>query len=405
MEGRGGKKWRDLGDQAVECGCSTRWSGVSIPTMLNKDFSMLPVERRSRYLVKLDPVLCAVLVVVGIQMAVGFGAVRSVVIARGVKTAQVPEQVADELLDWWCDWRLSTAADSNSIFGTTSRGSGLDQCFGSQTAFTADLFSILDVIENPGTKGFPAGMTNILKVNGERGSVSGLSGSPMLQADSAWRAPAAGEYLFFRGYVRLEQPECTATCLNIHPLHFGTNKWVGNDYSGRFFSSGGIPSDSSFYLSQDPNFQTANSGVGQGRFLYPKDGLDPSNPNIKTYQTYRYEVRMEFLVNDSITWNTRVYNSAGTLLLTEVDYGCHASEVGGCNDGFSQYELDLGERKHTLVGSNGRSAVMGLEVGNNGVTENDGPAGSFWYWGGLAVRISSLADDWIGEYPVGPEAN
>lgn len=339
----------------------------------------------------------------GRATAVNFGSafatVASACCTRDSARIIVRDPGASTTLDWFCDWRLGTNATQAHLRGTNSTGAGLTECFGEFTTTPPLLFEFLDVIPVPSGQAFPPEMQNVLRIT--MGDYPTLLGSPMLKINEAIREPAIGEYIFYRTYdLNGEQP---GDGNNIHVLHVGTQDRDSSPYGMRWFRSGPVQSDSTFFMSIDPNFQTGNRGRGQGRFLNNANVGPPQVPfGNKVNRVYRREWRIHRFHADSARFAVRVYDDRGTLVMTNANYRCTGSEANGCFNGSNWLVDSLGAQPVAILNW---SKVRGLELGNNGSTPDDPTTRRYWYWGGLAIRVSGNPDDWIGPYPVGREAN
>lgn len=283
------------------------------------------------------------------------------------------------------DWANSS---QDSAPASVLDSANLKRAWDQFTAFPGDTF--LSVVSASG-RGFPGPMANVLRVELDRN----MSNSQMLQVDSAWTRPAVGEYLFIRSYDRLDMPVGEST--NTHVMHIGSST---DGYGMRLFEANvAVGSDSTLRVDYDFMFNQNNLGRGVGRF---RDTL--SNTDLNAYTTVRREMRFHRFHTDSLRAQIRIYDSAGGLLLTGSDFVCFASGTGGCND-IGGYQNDtIGQYAFNV---DDWAKFENMEVGNNGAEAGDPASPAYWYWGGIAVRVSATSTDWIGPYPsiLFPESN
>ena len=283
-------------------------------------------------------------------------------------------------IDWECRWNNGTGTSDDAVLGTSERGEGVSRCFGGFTATTGELLEVVPVSEACGE--WPSALTHTLRVTLNRN----IEGSKMVEVVDAWPEPEVGGYLYYRSYDCNDmQPGDPA---NIHVQHGGAGRYGGAGYIWRWYFAGGqVEPDGSFPLDFGPSFNQNGMGFGQGRFQVQGGG------GTRVGRTYLREIRGHRLSVDTMQWSVRITDVAsGEVVLTERDYVCATSDTGGCIEhGFLVDRLgDFPVRIGDVRG------LRALELGNNGSEGGDPDATRFWYWGGVAVRVSTSDDDWIG---------
>lgn len=277
--------------------------------------------------------------------------------ARADAGAQ-PGRDGGPTLAWFSDWRTATGSSQ------TARYDG--------SRWTAQLCAspVLEVV--PGRPlGFPT--TNALRASYRRPGEC-----QMVQATGRWSAPAVGEYLFVRFYVRNDLPEGAAVG-NPHPLHLGRAGSVGPPYALWF------------------NFGAPTAG--RARMVLQLGG-GPEYPDrfwsypFSTGQVYRVEVRVHRRSATTASVDLRVSDASGALIGQSADW----------DNG------EIGANRRTLAQSAPTFPVTDdsftlLEVGNNdpgGLLEE--PGNRHVSFAGVAVVIDRSSEAWPGAWPVGPEA-
>lgn len=193
--------------------------------------------------------------------------------------------------------------------------------------------------------GFPASVVNVAK-NIHNGELD-------LQevANNLWPIPAVGSFVFLRTYVRNTLPNGAVTG-DDHGIqsNIGDVKWawlVNSGTAGTYYMDVASSAESNIRLASD----MAKSEV------------------------QRIEWRLSRVTSTTGVTTFRIYNSAGTLL------GENTRNLSSMTDALY------------------RTARWGI-AGLTGATYS----GDGIHWGCLAARVSTNASDWIGAYPVGPEA-
>ena len=225
--------------------------------------------------------------------------------------------------------------------------------------------------------GFPAGMANVLKVT----QTSGAYNYGWCQVNgSDWSAPAIGESLFYRAYLRVDIPDSESIPADYsgnHPLEAGDYYQRSQDtWSWKFgsTSTGKMPIS---FVSYGPN---ALQPSYTSTVLFP--GSYPGTP-LDKFKVYRLEWMVHRYSNNEFRIYPRIYNDAGTLLYDEntmkVDQGYSASMI---DHGF------------TFSGADALTGLAWLDIGSNGPNFNVATTNHIYYWGGVAV----CKDNWCGPY-------
>ncbi len=189
--------------------------------------------------------------------------------------------------------------------------------------------------------GFPSGTVNVAR-NVHAGALD-----VQWVANNLWRAPAVGEYVFLRMYIRNSLPNGANTGADHgNQCNVGDVKWAWLIEAG----SGGTY-DLDVANSAQSNIRLA-SGIPKG-------------------SVQRLEWRLSRTSSTSGVVTFRVYSSTGTLL------GEGTRNMSGMTDALYR------TARWGLSGQAGASYV------GNGIE-----------WGNLAARVSGNSNDWIGAYPV-----
>jgi hypothetical protein len=202
------------------------------------------------------------------------------------------------------------------------------------------------VIVSASGLGFPSGVVNVAKNIHGPGALD-----YQLVANDLWPNPAVGEYVFLRTYIRNTLPNGANTGAD-HGMqcNVGDVKWAWLVDPG----SGGT-----YYM------DTASSAEGN---INLASGMTKS-------EVQRIEWRLSRVTSSTGVTTFRIYSAAGTLL--------------------GENTRNLASMTNSLY----RTARWGI-AGLGGATYS----GDGIHWGCLAARVSASSSDWIGAYPVGPEA-
>lgn len=200
---------------------------------------------------------------------------------------------------------------------------------------------------------WPAQLTHVA----ENVYIAGMNAA--FQALNLWAAPATGEYLFYRMLLNNALPAQTGAgtggdhgfqCNANAPVVWGWRIWHGDADS---FSLEALAWD--------------ESGSDEFQVDAPKNVV------------LRLEWRLQRTGTNSFVLTARATNNQTGVLLHEHGGMTQTAAPGGGENPF-------------------QAALFGMS-GQGGADYNGGSV----YWGAIAVRTSSDANDWIGAYPVGPE--
>jgi hypothetical protein len=266
-------------------------------------------------------------------------------------------------------------SDGGLLFASdwgTARGTGTDALrdTGKRLPWEVVLGAGLTVIDAAGLD-FPT--PNVLEVMGvETAAGSGLIrfGQPRI---SGLPVPEVGQSLYYRWYFRTAVPDSIDT------------------------DSGGAPhpiQDGQASSQTNWMFETTISrdgGWGPRLFNFPApfpDNRWGAPAPLRKHQTYRFELQLHRVTATTFTPHVRVYDSAGTLLISDAEI----SNSGGASAATLATNPELPIR---FLDNLGR-----FQVGNNGpgwtVPSNLFPFPMF-YQGAVCIR----ADTWCGPYQPG----
>jgi hypothetical protein len=259
--------------------------------------------------------------------------------------------VSDLHLDWFSDWRAATGAGTTAIRDNTKWND--EACSN----------PLLDVISAAGL-GFPTANVLRVDVNSTQCRKVYVNGD---MVGTKWPLPTVGtQYLFMRYYFRDALPDGT-NAGNPHHMesHVGDIAWAWKHH--------------------DPT-------GGQFDFVweFPRNNYPDVEfaVRLSTNATYRAEAR---LFRDSATTAkalVRVYNSSNTLLATNDNF------LNG--NGTSLTARDPSITRVTSVAQD----LQSMDLGQSGQFGSTAGPGLYNYFGGVAVRVTSDANGWIGAYPV-----
>lgn len=279
--------------------------------------------------------------------------------------------VANSTLDWFSDWRNATG-NTDAAFLDGGKWTGY---------ISTPVRSLASVIPASGL-GFPSQMTNVWRYE--------IPNSPEAcqpRVAGQWTMPAVGEYQYYRHYIRCDFPE-THNPADQHYFHIGSDTGAAVYESTYWLNGveggvGGGVLNGEYRIQFMPNWQNTT---------YPDTAW--YNIYLTTTNVYRLELRVFRETTNNLRYTSRVYDSAGNLRDTAGrDQQVWFEYYGG------QGWTDLPDFVVQTVDP--ATTLEIIEVGYNG----SGPTGSFTptpyvYMGGLAVRVSASANDWIGPYPV-----
>ena len=199
------------------------------------------------------------------------------------------------------------------------------------------------------TGSWPSGITHVA----QNVYVAGMNAA--YQAENLWPNPAVGQYLYVRMLVNNALPN-------------GAN--TGGDHGFQTNAIGPIPWFCRIYGGNATSFQLDMTTWDQA------NGPNEMQINVPKNTVLRLEWRVQRTGTSTAVFTARVYNNQTGALLGQSNALTQTSPAGGSANPFREY----------LFGMSGQA----------GATYNGGAV----YWGGLAVRVSNSADDWIGPYPV-----
>lgn len=275
-------------------------------------------------------------------------------------------------LDFFSDWRTGTGTSQNACCDGTKWNGG----------FTGGGDGKLTVVATTGLNA-PAGMTNCLRANYTRDgdATPDHSASRMINVTSAWAAPVAGSTIYYRIYFRNDIAD-GATWLgnNSHPIQLGglspEMEWL-LQYTGGNNGHGESQANSiglAAYL--------GNAGQSYPDNYYMAGGWGHGTlPSSLVWNRLEWALTRH-ATNSTCKLQVRVYNNAGSLTWTNVDFW-----------GDQNHQLSVIDP--TLTFSDMTNILCGVNLGNNGPDQQ--PTGNnYIYWGGFAVSRT----DWCGAYPV-----
>lgn len=276
-------------------------------------------------------------------------------------------------LDWFSDWR-------NAIGNTDA---ALQDGTKWNTYVSTPVRELATVMSASGL-GFPAGMTNVFRYE-----IPNNNTACQPKVSGQWTMPAVGEYQYLRYYIRCDFPDGLNPA-DQHFVHIGDDEGPASYESCYFLNGveggiGGGVLNGNYRIQFMPNWQSVATSDTAWYNIY-----------LTTTQVYRIELRMLRSGTNQVRYASRVYDSAGNLRATagrdeQVWFEYYGAQ--GWND-LPDFVLDI--TAGTAVNHFER-----MEIGYNGSS----PTGVFTptpyvYLGGMAVRVSSSSDDWIGAYPV-----
>lgn len=256
------------------------------------------------------------------------------------------------------DWRTSTGTSDDALLDTTRtpawssvrKGSNMDQ---------------LQVVSASGL-GFPSTMSQVLRA-AHRGTQS-----CDVRAAELWPAPAPGQSIYFRMYLRFSIPDSYGNLgsSSHHPIQP---------------DSGTCPMEWEF------TFGSKSDGTLEANYGFYTSGAGFSNhqdtSKLKKFETYRWEWAFHRQASGTYKTDIRVHDSTGALVLDDDDF------ISRFNP---DYTTPLSTKDPDLTFSD--HCIRRLFVGYNGPNWPDFNDDSFMYVGGVAVKLSNSANDWIGPY-------
>jgi hypothetical protein len=242
------------------------------------------------------------------------------------------------------DWRTATGTGTTALRDGTKWSEWVN--YGGP--------QLLSVVPATGM-GFPAGMTNVLRV-----LQMGEQDAEHMQLTNGVPAPSAGSHLYYRIYTRVD--EAAQGGGSDHPVEpvpgscpflwtfkrsIGANGWT-------------------------PEWQFSNT---------PSEEWWNLRVQLQKNTVYRIEWHFFFTTASTFKFDTRIYDAAGTLLYTDVDFlsGNFLNQTLQARDpDFRNTQNDC--FRHLFVGNNGQA--------------NWNATNTYTYWGGVKV----CRDGWCGAY-------
>lgn len=255
---------------------------------------------------------------------------------------------------WAWDWSTATGNTATALLDQ-SKTPPL------QSYRTAANLPLLHVTPAAGF-GFPTGMANVLT-----STLNGQSSNDVRAVDQ-WPAPAPGQSIFFRLYVRYEIPNSYGTLgsASHHPIQP---------------EPGSCPADWAWKIGSftDGTLELGINFQGSGAGFY-------ADHILRKDQTYRWEWAFHRQASGRYKADVRVYDAAGALVADDSRF------ISRWNP---DYTTPLSVKDPDLTMSDG--CLRRMMVGYNG------PAwplmtNSFARFGGWAVRIAGSPTAWIGPY-------
>lgn len=289
-------------------------------------------------------------------------------------------------LDWWSDWRTATGTTDNAY---------LDG--GKWTGWLTDPDLVIDGQANRlygGVQaatglGFPAGMDNVYRWEIPDYQDPEPQPGLIIRADSEWTIPAVGEYQFYRYYIRLDAPAGHSP-QDQHFFHIGDDTGAAAYESCFWFNGveggsppGSVGSGGEYRIQLMPNWQSTATSDTAWHNIY-----------LTTGEVYRIELRAYRAATNQCRYSLRVYDDAENL--RDASPSEQWFEYYGAQGWTSLDDFVL-----DITSGTAQNHWGVIEIGYNGSS----PTGNFTptpnsYCGGVAIRVSSSADDWIGAYPV-----
>lgn len=258
---------------------------------------------------------------------------------------------------WFSDWRTATGRTEDAL---RDGGKWTDQLCAAP---------VLEVVNAAGL-GFPT--ANALRVSYENPGEC-----LMVQTTDQWPAPEAGEYLFFRTYLRIEIPDGEMLGFP-HPIHLGRPAAPDAAYSTWFNFNAPSAGVSPFVLQLGGGPQWPDTGWQWG---------------FAVGETYRLELRVFRETESTARVDIRVHDGSGALVAESPDW--HNGETG-------PNERNLADSAPTFPVEDASFRL--LELGNNDPLGLLAGAERYLYFGGTAIVLSPDHDDWPGPYPSAAEA-
>jgi uncharacterized protein YjdB len=243
------------------------------------------------------------------------------------------------------DWRTATGTGTTALRDGTKWSEWVN--YGGP--------QLLSVVPATGL-GFPAAMSNVLRV-----LQAGESDAEHMQLTNGIPLPTVGSHLYYRIYTRVDEA-AQAGRGSDHPVEPmpGACPFLWT-FKRQISSTGWTPE---WQFSNTPSEEWWNLRV-----------------QLQKNTVYRLEWHFHFITASTFKFDTRIYDAAGTLLYTDIDF------LSG-----NFLNQTLAARDPDFRNSN-NDCFRHLFVGNNGQA-NWANTNTYTYWGGVKV----CRDGWCGAY-------
>ncbi len=279
----------------------------------------------------------------------------------------IPISVVASPIIWFSDWRHATGTSEDALLDGASGSRKWDEDGGNDPA-------LIEVISAAGL-GFPAGMTNVLRIENAVGSGEDhMLHKTLTHTD--WTVPANGESVWHRLYIHNAVSDGFSLGFSHQWQSF--NDGTRSDWGVNMVNFAGNAGKWELYY-QD---------VCQDGELYGLWDEGGSDRQLDKDVTYRFEWQLTKDSNsasgcsaDNMTLNVRLYNLAGTLLYgnSEFKNNIRTSETIAGNNPFMDLHAD--------------AQLLGIMLGQSGASLAGG-GGEYIYVGGYAVSRT----DWCGAW-------
>jgi hypothetical protein len=249
---------------------------------------------------------------------------------------------------FFSDWRSGTPSDGGKWIETDSPNS----------------ISVVTTQSVGGT--WPAGMTHALRVAYNSGGFASVS------KENGWPLPTIGEYLYRRIGLRVNVTSFGGEARDHHPMQSMGVAASTCAYAAEFVL---------FHSASSYQLQVANLNNGSSQPMY--------RWQLRTALSVGefWQIEERYLRTGTSTYNValRAYDAAGTLRYQSADFP----------DTWNNQGTPGTQPVHIQASGTGGACLRHLNIGNQG--RNYG-ATQVIYWGAVAVKLSTSANDWIGAY-------
>lgn len=214
---------------------------------------------------------------------------------------------------------------------------------------------LLSVVSASGL-GFPAAMTNVLRV-----LQAGESDAEHMQLENGLPLPQVGDHIYYRIYTRVDEASQAGRGSD-HPVE-------------------PIPGSCPFLWTFKRSI-SANGWTPEWQFSNtPSEEWWNLRVQLQKNVVYRIEWHFYFITASTFKFDTRIYDAAGTLLYTDVDF---------LSGNFLNQTL---QARDPNFRNTDNACFRNLFVGNNGQASWTN-TNTYTYWGGVKV----CRDGWCGAY-------